>query len=492
MRRLGPALLALLVLAPTASASTVSVTVIHEEEDSFITTVHVDSAAGERNTRSITGTTDFQAPRVVVVHDDTAPVTPAPGSGCTAVDSGTVRCELSDLDQLEADLGDMDDTASVSASSRIGYTRMAGDAGDDQLTCTWCRLEGGEGDDSLTGGEGSDDLHGDTGRDTMIGGGEGDSLYGGPDDDTMLGGDGFDSLYGGTLLNQTGPSGRDHLDGGGSADQLSDFDGSDVGSDELIGGEGADTVLSYLGRRERVFVDLAAGNGAGQAGENDLLTQIENVDGGAADDVLLGNEDANRIDGGLGDDRLDGRGGNDELISMFPPGNPLNGGPPGPDPYGPDDLTGGDGDDVIKTDTGLASTFTCDGGTDRIDLNGYQPGPQGTKPPPTPGPLVDRSCERIGMNRFVLDPQPVRVGRKGLLTFEFFAFRCCRFRFRLNRSTAPWRSYQKQLIRRRRVSVRAPMYLARRWRARPVRFRAKVDRAGDALFVWRFSVGGQD
>ena len=488
MRRRAPiALLLFLVLAPAAPASTVSVRSVHEEEDSFITTVEVNASEGERNTMSIT-VTNSTAARSVSVHDDTASVSPAADSGCTAVDPNTVRCDLSDLDEIIASLGDRNDTGSVTLPGQLAYTKLTGGEGKDELACSWCSMEGGPDDDKLTAGLGSNTLHGEAGKDDLTGGPEGDSLYGGPDDDVLLGGDGPDQIYGGTLLNQAGPSGRDHMDGGPSFDSLSDFDGSDVGPDTLIGGDGIDTVYSYLGRSVPVLVDLGKPDGAGQAGENDALSGIENADGGNAADTLIGNDGPNRLDGWVGDDRLEGRGGNDELISMIGPHNPLGEGPPDPAVWGPDTLLAGDGDDVMKTDSGMASTFSCEGGEDRIELNSYVQGPTGTKPEPTPGPLLDGTCERISMGRFALNPNPVRVGRKGLLAFEFFAFRCCKNLFRLNRSTAPWRSYDKEPISRRRESVRAPRRLARRWRERPVTFRAKVDRAGDALFVWRFTV----
>lgn len=187
------------------------------------------AAPGERNdvTYSVdaTGTT---------VHDAGAPVTPL--RGCVAVDAYTARCGPS---PLALELGDGDDRAAPPASLAPAVS-----------------IDGGAGDDVLTGSDGDDRLAGDEGTDTLLGG---------AGDDRLLGG-----------------SGLDVLDGGGGADHA-----------------------SYFGEQQPVVVDLAAGLAP------DTLRGIESVLGTLGADVLRGDDGANLLQGGGGDDVLDGRGGDD-------------------------------------------------------------------------------------------------------------------------------------------------------------------------------------
>lgn len=107
--------------------------------------------------------------------------------------------------------------------------------------------------------------------------------------------------------------------GGGGADDILTGGGNDLiagngGSNRLDGGGGIDTV-SYALAAGRVTADLSANaasdNGAG--GADDLLN-IERLIGSAQGDTLTGNELANRLDGGAGEDALAGGGGNDVYV----------------------------------------------------------------------------------------------------------------------------------------------------------------------------------
>jgi hypothetical protein len=62
-----------------------------------------------------------------------------------------------------------------------------------------------------------------------------------------------------------------------------------------------------------VHVDLGARTGAGESGEGDLLSGVEDVAGGRGDDLLVGDGGDNGLFGGRGDDRLLGRPGADWL-----------------------------------------------------------------------------------------------------------------------------------------------------------------------------------
>ena len=61
-------------------------------------------------------------------------------------------------------------------------------------------------------------------------------------------------------------------------------------------------------------VDSTNGVAADAAAEVDTLMGIENLTGGANDDILGGNDRANKLDGGGGNDRLTGGGGSDTFI----------------------------------------------------------------------------------------------------------------------------------------------------------------------------------
>ncbi|MBE3638826.1 hypothetical protein [Mangrovicoccus algicola] len=166
------------------------------------------------------------------------------------------------------------------------------------------------GTDSLSGfalAEGSD--QGDTLRAAATGSG----LHGGAGADLLLGGAGDDILAGGT--------GSDTLDGGAGRD-LADFGDLDRG----------------------VEVDLAAGR-AVLGAEIDHLAGIEDLAGSRGDDTLTGDNLANEIFGGAGDDALTGRGGADALYGEA--GDDLLFGG-----VGNDLLLGGEGNDTLRSGAG--------------------------------------------------------------------------------------------------------------------------------------------
>jgi Ca2+-binding RTX toxin-like protein len=194
-----------------------------------------------------------------------------------------------------------------------------------------------------------------------------DTLIGGASDDWFAGGGGADSIDGGGGYNtvsynsdtagvtvslggwvgETGtlPSGYSGsaLDGSGAMDVFKNIQGvigsnfDDVitgnandnrldgrgGSDTIDGGAGNDWV-SYNQAMQGVEVDLSLGqafdDGQGigdapqtEAVEADTLISIENVLGGWGNDSIIGDDLANQLTGGAGDDTLDGGAGNDTL-----------------------------------------------------------------------------------------------------------------------------------------------------------------------------------
>jgi Ca2+-binding RTX toxin-like protein len=186
-------------------------------------------------------------------------------------------------------------------------------------------IHGGAGNDLIFGGAGHDVIYGEAGNDTVRGragsdviyGGRGDDeltggrtghnlIYGGAGDDTLIGGGDYNVLYGGLGIDVLRGGGGDHnvLDGG-------------YGWDIVDGGSGRDNTASFatMPRSARkgdgVWASLRAHRAYGDG--HDKLRRIENLEGSAFDDTLVGNSRPNKLFGGPGDDTLVGGGGRDEL-----------------------------------------------------------------------------------------------------------------------------------------------------------------------------------
>jgi serralysin len=234
----------------------------------------------------------------------------------------------------------------------------------------------GRGDDRITGNELNNILTANNGNDTLNGGGGVDVLYAGNGDDSLAGGTstgGVNQLWGGEgtdtvtyaeqtavvyvdlgagagyvkeegalvladaldlIENATGGSNNDTLvgdeggnvlNGGAGQNALYGLDGDDVfiggtatgGTNQLWGGEGTNTV-DYSEMTATVRVDLGAGAGYVLRGSAfvlvDQMDNVQNAIGGESDDRLIGNDEANRLDGGLGQNALYGLGGDDVLV----------------------------------------------------------------------------------------------------------------------------------------------------------------------------------
>jgi Ca2+-binding RTX toxin-like protein len=251
--------------------------------------------------------------------------------------------ELGEADNVGADIenavgGPGDDTLIGSSSAND----LVGAAGDDTI-------DGAGGGDTLAGGSGSDRLTGGAGADTVAAGDGSDTVLEGAGNDDLEGGAGGDTLdYSGvatamtltlssfspqntvgagidTLVafeNLVGGTAADTLGGDGNANVLSGNSGNDTiigdGGDDTISGDlGTDTV-DYSSFAGAVTIVLAPATGAtpgtstGAAGTDSLL-DIENVSGGAGDDVLTGEIGANVLSGNGGNDSLAGLEGNDTL-----------------------------------------------------------------------------------------------------------------------------------------------------------------------------------
>jgi len=152
---------------------------------------------------------------------------------------------------------------------------------------------GGDGADALTGTTGSDWITGGAGDDTIAGAEGNDYLVGHGGRDVLTGGTGNDILYGGTE--------DDVLTGG-------------VGADMLIGGAGQEDVASYASATGDIVANLSSSSfNRGEAAGDDY-DGIENLVGGAGNDLLSGDEGDNVITGGAGNDLLRGAVGKDTYV----------------------------------------------------------------------------------------------------------------------------------------------------------------------------------
>lgn len=240
------------------------------------------------------------------------------------------------------------DSTSVNVSLLAGTGRQGSDAdaliGIENLTA-------GAGDDILTGDGGANVLKGGAGNDQLYGGPGDDLLEGGAGDDTISGGLGSDTAsYAGDTAGVKVAIGGPAVDGSGAQDTLSDIEnltGSDyedtligdgvantliggAGNDVVSGGAGDDLLSGGAGNDlldggagvdwgsyaedtggVEVFLNATAVDGYG---DDDVLTDIENLAGSAYNDFLYGDRHDNMISGGAGDDVLLGGRGNDHLI----------------------------------------------------------------------------------------------------------------------------------------------------------------------------------
>lgn len=135
----------------------------------------------------------------------------------------------------------------------------------------------------------------------------------------------------------TGGANDDHFDGGPGDDVANGLDGNDHfaaagisdGADTFNGGSGYDSA-SYELRQVDLVINICQSSGnigcsgsecpdcemSGEPGEDDRLVNVEDVTGGDGDDILRGSAGADSLSGGPGDDRLYGLGGSDVLYGQ--------------------------------------------------------------------------------------------------------------------------------------------------------------------------------
>lgn len=358
-----PVLVAVAALAPaSASAGTARLaTFISGRGSDTFNYVIYTAAPGERNV--ILATTRGSGDALLGVIHDTAGATA--GAGCSRPvpsDPDTVTCPLASAGT---------DASDGAAPAPQAFDIRAGDGNDRVRMSTTHHLaatiDGGAGNDVLTGGRGGGIVDEETPGLT------GNDLTGGPGNDVLTGGPADD------LFSETGAGPN--------------------GSDTIRGLGGIDT-LDYTGRRHAVEADLRGDRHAGEHGENDhLASDLEQVLGGRGPDLLVANARGSGLAGGPGADRLMGGRGPDRLVADEPPSDPLDFefsvpskrdhfrnrltggggndllvGGAGSDVLdagaGEDRVSAGAGADVVRARDGRHDEITCGAGRDRATLDG--------------------------------------------------------------------------------------------------------------------------
>lgn len=321
-----------------------------------------------------------------------------------------------------------------------GNDHLLGGAGNDTL-------DGAEGNDHLEGGTGNDTLKGWTGNNILDGGDGNDTFFSSTDgEDQIIGGSGDDAVYvSGSKATVTGGTGDDIIDVSGTeitvhydlgdGNDIIDLNYSDdsartnkvifgagISADEIIVmrlGKGTDKygnsrddldlLLTFkdggtlrlndvfiYGPNGFAFGELQFADGtvwnwetfnkmrfenAGDEGEelagtlgDDVIDGRggdDKIDGYTGDDHLIGGAGNDTLQGHEGDDHLEGGAGNDKLSSSA--GNNILDGGDGNDTffsitYGEDQILGGSGDDTIYAVTG-ASVITGGEGDDIINVS---------------------------------------------------------------------------------------------------------------------------
>lgn len=204
-------------------------------------------------------------------------------------------------------------------------------------------------------GVGSTASEATTGAPDTIAGGSGDDLiFGQQGDDTLSGDDGDDTIEGNAGRDAiAGGAGQDDLTGGGSAlDGVLDDDrrwssatsGLADDNDEIDGGDGADVILGDNGWIVRTYEAGAPTTLA----DGTVIRDARVTDG----DEVAGSYGADRLLGGAGPDELHGQRDTERTT---PGGTAIAG----------DELDGGAGDDVLLGDMGQVVTVLEDGARSR-------------------------------------------------------------------------------------------------------------------------------
>jgi Ca2+-binding RTX toxin-like protein len=303
------------------------------------------------------------------------------------------------------------DTLGVVANLAAG-TATGADIGNDTLTALE-NLNGGSGNDALTGDGNANVLSGGSGNDVLVGGAGNDTLDGGVGIDradysadtqgvtaNLATGSATGAAVGTDVLTAieklVGGSGADLLTGNSVSTTLVGGGGNDVivagsGGGTLDGGTGLDTA-SFANDTQGITASLASGtvSGPGLAGTG--LVAIENLTGGSGSDKLTGNGAANVLSGGSGNDTLIGGAGNDTLdggagtdladysadtsgVTVDLVAGAANGSSIGSDTLASiENVTAGSGNDMFLAAVAGNNSFAGGGGNDTVSYAGDSQG----------------------------------------------------------------------------------------------------------------------
>jgi len=272
-----------------------------------------------------------------------------------------------DIFALQDPIIDIEEQAALPASERVpGLSLINGQwrwQGDEHV-----EMHGTPADDNLRGDEGDDSIWGYGGDDRIEGGSGNDALVGGPGNDIITDSFGDDNLKGKQGNDAMNVGGGVDLGIGGLGDDFMVNGGGDATT--LFGGMGDDIFLGTTGRMTVVggehddwvegsgHADLLQGDNADQfqndtLGGNDVVAGRlgnDDVEGEGGDDILIGNATGtDRHHGGLGWDWITYYGTNVGITAdwafnrVFEPNNPL------PSRFDLlEAMSGGSGSDILR------------------------------------------------------------------------------------------------------------------------------------------------
>jgi Ca2+-binding RTX toxin-like protein len=260
------------------------------------------------------------------------------GLGADSIDGGSGNDAIT-IDNLDTSViggvvGGIDlDRVTVSGATSTGPVNLSLTAGGIDTVVATTSTE--DNVFSAAGATWKVSITGGSGNDTIIGGDGNDTLTGGLGNDTITGGVGNDTLNGG--------AGDDALDGGAGNDKYAFNTNTQLDSDTVTDISGVDQ-LYFVGSTNALSVNLGLTTpqivNANLTLTLDSSASLENIFGGAGDDILIGNGLKNLLYGYAGNDVLSG-GDEIDTLNGGDGTNILIGG------FGADALTGGINEDLL-------------------------------------------------------------------------------------------------------------------------------------------------
>lgn len=179
-------------------------------------------------------------------------------------------------------------------------------------------ISGEDGNDTIEGGAGADTLDGGAGIDTLSYGADMTGVQVRLWSNTVSGGTATGDVIT-RFENVTTGGGNDRIDGNAGNNVLNGGNGNDTisgggGADTLDGGNGGADTLNYGADITGVQVRLFNNTATGGIATGDVITRFENVIGGKAADLIMGNFSINYIEGSEGNDTLTGGGAGDHFV----------------------------------------------------------------------------------------------------------------------------------------------------------------------------------